>query len=254
VPQPLPLLPDHLHRHFVAVSFSRHGGVSPPPWDSCNLSFACGDAPANVRENRQRVKAGLGLNILVAARQVHGDRVVCIDHRPAVDLEVSDCDALITRQPGIGLLVQQADCQAVLLADPVQQVVGICHCGWRGSILDIIGKTVAAMQTHFGSDPADLHAAVSPSLGPCCAEFVNHRNELPAAFRPYMVRPAYFDFWAISRDQLIGAGLAADRIHIASICTRCTPDYFSYRRDHHTGRCGTVVAIHPRPQGTAAPR
>lgn len=222
---------------------SHHGGVSPTPYDSCNLSFGVGDAEANVRENRHRLKAALGIPVLASARQVHGDNVWVIDGPLGLDTELPGYDALITNQPGIGLLIQQADCQAVLLHDPVRRVVAAIHAGWRGSVVGIIGRTIRAMAERFATNPADLVAGISPSLGPCCAEFVNYRTELPLDLHGYQVAPNHFDFWAISRDQLQEAGVRKERIETARICTKCSPDYFSFRRERITGRFGSVIMV-----------
>jgi len=223
--------------------FSRHGGVSPAPWNSCNVSFGLGDRRENVRTNRERIKKTLGLERLVSARQVHGSRVYPVAESSCHDLEADGFDALITDVPGTGLMIQQADCQAVFLVDPVKQAIGIAHAGWRGSVVDIVAETVYAMSREFSSEPADLTAAISPSLGPCCAEFVNFRSELPASLHSYQVRPDYFDFWAISHDQLCSAGVRPENIHTAKVCTRCSKDYFSYRRENKTGRFASVIGI-----------
>ena len=124
------------------------------------------------------------------------------------DKEVEGFDALITDLSGVGLMIQQADCQAVLLFDPVKEVIAAVHCGWRGSVQGILGRVIAVMVENYGTAPADLQAVISPSLGPCCAEFVNYRQELPAEFQQFMVRDNYFDFWQISRYQLISAGMS----------------------------------------------
>jgi YfiH family protein len=223
--------------------FSRHGGVSPPPWDSRNISFGLGDARPNVLANREGIKKALDCTHLVSARQVHESRVYRVTEKLEGDLQVAGYDALITNIPGLGLMIQQADCQAVMLFDPGQRAVGIAHVGWRGSIADVISRTVAAMGETFSTIPTDLIAAISPSLGPCCAEFVNYRSELPVALHDYQVRTNYFDFWAISRDQLCTAGVRPENIHTAGICTCCNPAYFSYRRDRLTGRFASVIGI-----------
>jgi len=95
------------------------------------------------------------------------------------DTEFAEADGLITSEPGVGLLIQQADCQAVLLHDPEQRVIGAVHNGWRGSTLNIIAKTVAVMEDYYGVNPKNLKAVISPSLGPCCAEFIDFQQELP---------------------------------------------------------------------------
>jgi len=224
-------------------TFTRWGGVSPAPYDSLNVAYGLDDDESNVRENRARIKASLTIRVLVSCRQVHGTRVAVIAEKPASDIVVDGHDALITAETGIGLMVQHADCQAILLHDPVKKVVGIIHSGWRGSVANIAHKTVAAMRRFYGCDPVNMRAAISPSLGPCCAEFVNYRQELPAEFYPYQVRPYYFDFWAISRDQLCRAGVRTGNIAVANQCTVCNPDYFSFRRDRTTGRCASVIGI-----------
>lgn len=223
--------------------FTRYGGVSKGPWSSCNVSFSVGDENQNVRQNRERIKKGLRLPVLVSARQVHGDGIHIIRKRPAEDIEVEGCDSLITNVTGIALMVQQADCQAVLLADHRRCVVGIAHVGWRGSVVNIIEKTIRAMHTAYGTVTADIKAAISPSLGPCCAEFVNYQTELPKAFHSYQVIANHFDFWAISRDQLQQAGVGQKSIAVAGVCTVCNTDFFSYRRDKVTGRFASVIGL-----------
>jgi YfiH family protein len=228
---------------FYHAVFNRHGGASPPPWNSNNVSFGLGDIHGNVHANREQIKKCLGFRHLVSARQVHGSQVFIVRATPENDLEIEGYDGLVTNIPGIGLMIQQADCQAVFLFDPVTKALGIAHVGWRGSVANIIDKTVFAMSQAFTTEPVDIIAAVSPSLGPCCAEFVNYRVELPVALHAYQVRPNYFDFWAISRDQLCATGVRPENIRVAEICTCCNQDFFSYRRDRDTGRFGSVAGI-----------
>ena len=238
----------HISRGFTSSfifygTFNRHGGVSPSPWDTNNVSFGLGDSSENVLANREQIKKAVGFKHLVSAKQVHDSKVYVVDGVPDEDIEVEGFDALITNVPGIGLMIQQADCQAVFLFDPEKKAVGIVHVGWRGSVADIIAETVYTMSQTFSTETVDIIAAISPSLGPCCAEFINFRSELPAALHGYQVQPNYFDFWKISRDQLSAAGIRPENIHVAGICTCCNPDFFSYRREKDTGRFGSVIGI-----------
>lgn len=228
--------------------FNRHGGVSRGCFDSLNAARSVGDSPDHVRENLRIIKEQSGVDVLITAHQIHGDTIAVIDSDVDCDRCVDGVDALITNLQGVGLAVQLADCQGVLLYDPVKSVVAAIHCGWRGSVIGIIDKTVKKMQRVFGSDPINLHAFVSPSLGPCCAEFIHYKKELPPGFHAFQVKPHYFDFWGISRYQLTGAGLAGENIEIAGICTSCSNDYFSYRRacrngDGGTGRHCAVISL-----------
>lgn len=235
---------QHLAAHKVVHgSYSRHRGSSGWPYDSLNVGLHVGDAQECVCENRERIKQHLGIERLISAKQVHGCEILSVTKRPAEDAEHPGYDALITDLPGVALMIQQADCQAIMLHDPINKAVANIHSGWRGSVQNIIGKTVRAMRHEYGSQPRELLAAISPSLGPCCGEFVDYRDELPEPFHSYQVRPHYFDFWAISRDQLIESGVRRDHIEIAGVCTVCDPNYFSYRRDGVTGRFASVIAL-----------
>lgn len=250
----------HLHPSFPVYTsnilpvphglFCCAGGVSKAPFASLNLSYSTGDLPENVAINRARAINVLSLKGLISVKQVHGDRILFAeeDH---IDREPEGYDAIISNLPDTGILIQQADCQAILLWSPKPQAISAVHCGWRGSVQEIIGKTIHLMQQHYGVEPRSLRAVISPSLGPCCAEFVNYRTELPAWMHTYQVRPDYFDFWAISRHQLHEAGVLEEHIDIAGICTRCNERFFSYRRSVHTadgitGRNGSIIGL-PRP-------
>jgi polyphenol oxidase len=233
-------LPEVVHGFFT-----RQGGVSSGAYHSLNVSLAVGDRREAVAENLGRMRQALGLAELASAAQVHGSRaavITSLDQARAED--IPEVDVLVTTVPGLGLLIKQADCQAVMFYDPVNRVVANVHCGWRGQVDNILGETVGLLQSRFGTRPSDLYAAVGPSLGPCCAEFKNFRREIPQALWAYQVRPTYFDLWRLSRDQLAAAGLLPARLDLAGLCTRCgADDFYSYRRDRVTGRQGAVIAL-----------
>ena len=227
--------------------FTSHGGTSKGEYDSLNLSFGPGDCEENIVTNRERVKQVLNISHLVSSRQVHGNMVALIKSAGG-DREVEGYDALITNQPGVGLLIQQADCQAILLHDPHCRAIAAIHNGWRGSVANIIATTIHSIQDHFSVRPEDIRAVISPSLGPCCGEFINYRRELPPEFHSCKEKQAHFDFWAISRRQLRQAGIPENQIETCAICTVCNGDFFSYRRARQlsngvTGRNGSIIAL-----------
>jgi len=230
--------------------FTRHGGVSRHPYATLNTAWNNGDAPEAVRENLLRVKAAMGVEHLAASKQTHGVAIHVVDEEGltrATEREpvlfTPPGDALVTMLRGVGLLIKIADCQAIFLVDPVQGVIANVHCGWRGSVARIPEKVVTFLSDRFGTNPENLLAGISPSLGPCCAEFRNYAEELPASFRSFQARTQHFDFWAISRWQLLRAGLRPDHIEIANRCTVCeSEDFFSYRGEKTTGRNAAVLA------------
>ena len=228
--------------------FTRHGGKSQGPYTSLNLSFSVGDHPQTVAANRDLVLKTLGIPGLQSLKQVHGSTSVEIQNSLPGDIrsvpETRSGDILMTCLPGQGLMIKLADCQSILLYDPVHRAIANIHCGWRGNVNNVIGEAVQQMKTTYQTDPARLLAGVGPSLGPCCAQFINYRTEIPAKYWTYQTRSNYFDLWRLSRDQLTAAGVREDHIQMAGICTSCqTRDFFSYRREKITGRFATVIAL-----------
>jgi YfiH family protein len=234
--------------------FTRHTGYSQPPFKSLNVSTGIGDDHHAVVKNRELIARTLDCGKLVFIRQTHGCRVLVLDRgddgsmAQATGILQRFGDALVTNLGSTCLVIQVADCQSVVLYDPQVGAIANIHAGWRGSIQNIIGRTVEAMMTQFGCRPASIRAAIGPSLGPCCAEFVNYRSEIPPHFWPYKDDRDHFDFWAISADQLKACGIREEHIDHSRICTKCRTDlFFSYRAEGTTGRFASVVGLKRSP-------
>lgn len=228
--------------------FARGGGTSAAPFDSLNVAEGIGDDDDCTAANRRIITTWTGGMPLAALHQVHERRVHVFNGAGAETAAAlsspPSADAAVTAMAGIALLIQVADCQPVMIYDPIRRVAANVHSGWRSSIQDVIGRTVAVMVDAFGCRPGDLLAGIGPSLGPCCAEFVNYRREIPKALWRYRRGAHHFDFWAISRAQLTAAGVPDENIETGGICTRCSPQlFFSYRRRHRTGRFGAVIGL-----------
>ena len=225
--------------------FTRRGGISERPYDTLNTSYDVGDQDDHVRENLSRIKHIVPSEDLRYMHQVHGRDILVLRRGNHRDLKSPQkADALITNLPHLALMVKQADCQGVILFDPVKKVVSTVHCGWRGSTHNILGAVLKRMASEFGCNARDLVAAVGPSLGPCCAEFRTYKQIFPADFRRFMVSTNYFNLWELTQWQLIEGGLLKKNIETAGICTRCRTDlFFSYRAEGETGRFATVAMI-----------
>ena len=183
-------------------------------------------------DTRRRVAQALaGAGRLQLLHQVHGRRVQAApwEGRP-------DADAAVAEEPGSILGIETADCQPVLLVDPVGRRVAAAHAGWRGTAAGVTREAVAALVAR-GSHAADIVAALGPSIGACCYEV---GPELEDAFGPEgaeFFRPGpkgkpHLDVRAANVRQLERAGLAPERIHHVAECTFCRADlYHSYRRE-----------------------
>jgi hypothetical protein len=199
--------------------------------------------------NRENLRKDLDLDTLVSAKQTHSDHIKVfrnggeVPEIDGVQDEIQDVDAFISDVPGLGLMVKTADCQPILMAAP--GVVAIVHSGWRGSLQNIAGKTVARMKSDFGVDPETVVVGVGPSLGPCCAEFSNPEEELTDEALKHRVDDSNrFDFVGMTRDQLLNEGVPEENMEFSFICSKNDPNWFSYRGDDpDVGRFGSVIGL-----------
>ncbi len=230
---------------------TRHGGTSPAPFASLNLSTHVGDDAANVEENIERVRRALELprGAIVDARQAQADRVARVT-RAERGTRLSGVDGLITNEPGIPLLLRFADCAPILLYDPARRAIGVAHAGWRGAVAKVLTNTVNAMRDAFGTAPRELIACIGPSIGPCCYEIGADVQE--RARRAFPDAPAvlvqnkgavHLDLWHANAAQLRALGV--EQIQVAGICTADhTHDFYSWRRENaRTGRFAALIAL-----------
>lgn len=226
-------------------TFTRHGGASDVPYASLNTSDAVGDRREDVAINHSIIKNTMGARRIFLTRQTHGTKILILrEGKIGTSGNSSEGDGMITNIPGAGLMIKQADCQAVILFDPRENVVANVHCGWRGNVQNILARVVRMMAHHFHSRAEHLVAAIAPSLGPCCAEFTTHRDLFPPAFSDFKVSENHFDLWRLSTYQMVMEGVNPDNITASGICTRCHTDrFFSYRGEGVTGRFGTFAML-----------
>jgi YfiH family protein len=232
-------------RRLVHGVFTRHGGSSRAPYDTLNMGYNTGDDPEKVRQNLETIKNVLQAKQLLFMNQIHKDGIKVLRHDNPVNIDkIPEADAIITDMRDVAIMIKQADCQGIILFDPAQMILSVVHCGWRGNQCNILGTVIERMGSVFGCDPSDIIAAIGPSLGPCCAEFVTHKEIFPESFNKFMVRENFFDLWELSRYQLIDAGLKSQNIEIVGICTKCSHDiFFSYRAARITGRFATAAML-----------
>jgi YfiH family protein len=127
------------------------------------------------------------------------------------------------------------------------------HAGWRGTLASIVRRALERMRETYGTSAADVRAAIGPAAGACCYEvgsevieaFHERFPEAGALFTPTRAGHARVDLQRANRDQLIAAGVPAEAIHIAPLCSMCRTDlFFSYRREKSLyGRTGRLMSV-----------
>jgi YfiH family protein len=252
----------------------RQGGISSIYGvNSLNLGWTKEDDPAIVAENRSRFLRTVHGDLYgkdgiqtVTLRQVHAGLVRPIREEDGVregkfqtaeGKAVLEGDGSVTDLPGVMLGIQTADCVPVLVADVEKRVVGAFHAGWRGTVARIVEQGIAKMQQEYGSRPEDLVAAVGPSIGACCyavgeevrSEFGSKFEYAGELFKTVDGGQMHLDLWKANRQQLLDAGVPAERITVVGECTACTVfdgerKYFSHRAEHgFTGRMMSVIGV-----------
>jgi polyphenol oxidase len=253
---------------------TRPGGVSELQGEKVlNLGLAEWDSQESVLENRRHFQSALGAGglTLVTLRQIHSDVVQLFETPPAVPCRG---DASATNRASLLLAIQTADCVPILLVDPKKRAVAAVHAGWRGTLQRIVAKTIGTMHMQFGTKPADLLAAIGPSIGGCCYEVgtevaAEFKSQFPNAsawfdelrtgdepnplqwlnMKPPGHQPppknVLLDLRKANRAQLLDAGLHPQSIFVSDLCTACRRDLlFSYRKEGaKTGRLLAVIGI-----------
>jgi len=262
---------------------TRTGGESKFPASGgrvLNLGFADWDSRERVLENRRNFFRAITADGMrpVSLRQIHSDIVHRVDASKPPSIDLPQGDALFTRDSGVLLIVQTADCVPIVLADTKKRAIAAIHAGWRGTLKRIAAKTLGHMQMEFGTRPEDVIAALGPGIGRCCyevgsdvakdfhAQFPNAREWFDGPFDalasgendpnwlPWLtMKPpghappplrVHLDLIAANKVILAEAGVPRSHISSSGLCTACrTGLFFSYRRERTTGRLMVAVGI-----------
>ena len=232
-----------------------HFSSTKPGWGEEGKSRFTGDEPSIYKSYRDELANGFSMenSQFIFPRQVHGKHVEIIEG-PIESEDIPETDALITKQSGICVCVQTADCVPILIFDPVQKVIAAVHAGWRGTVDKIVSKTIFSMQRKFNSFPEDLIVGIGPSIHMHVYEvghdvinqvrekLTNYKQLLKPSIHP---NKAYFDLWEANRTLLTSTGVLPENIEIMGFCSFSHEDFFySARRDGaDTGRMVSGIML-----------
>lgn len=244
---------------FINHAFTtRLGGVSKGEFSSMNMAFNRGDSVESVTENYKLfcASAGFDYESLTASAQDHNtfvravtsaDRGVGI-YKPR---DLQSVDALITNEKGVTLVTYYADCTPLFFVDTKNKAIGLAHAGWRGTVGRIGEKVVRKMIELYGTDPADIKAAIGPAISVCCYEvdkpcadnflalddLETSRFVFPKENGKFMI-----DLLETNRQVLVKSGVKPENITISDLCTNCNSELlWSHRATK--GHRGTMSAF-----------
>ena len=224
--------------------FGAQGGVSSGMYETLNCGQGSKDDPDHVRQNRQVVASDLGVEVdyLLSPYQVHSSQALIVDQPWSLDIERPKLDALVTKTAGLAIGVMTADCAPVLFYDPVAEVIGAAHAGWRGAFGGVLDHTIEQMCS-LGARAKNIRATVGPAIslevyevGYEFREKILEEDQGNGRFfaKPPGARKVHFNLQAYACHRLVAAGL--ENTGVIDHCTYQLEDrYFSYRRSQRLG-------------------
>ena len=244
---------------FVNGFSTRLGGVSENHLYSMNLSFARGDEEENVRENYKRIASAIGFSPeqMVFTDQTHTTNIRKVTSDDCgkgfiKERDYHDIDGLITNEPGIVLTTFYADCVPIYLIDPKKRAIGLSHSGWRGTVGKIGQVTIQKMQEAYGCDPADMIAAIGPSICQDCYEvseevILQFQNGFQEKYWTELYEKKengkyQLNLWRANEIILEEAGIRKECIATTYICTGCNPRLL-YSHRASMGKRGNLAAF-----------
>ncbi len=179
----------------------------------------------------------------VTLKQIHSARVL---NAAGLHDREREGDALVTNEIGKCIAVRTADCVPILLLDARHHAVAAVHAGWRGTAAEVVKHAIEKMAADFATAPADIYAAIGPSIQECCyevgTEVADHFADLFPEWGTTGARRK-LNLPEANRRQMEKAGVFGDRIFDCDLCTTCQPaQFFSYRREpENPGRMVAAV-------------
>ena len=224
---------------------TRLGGVSTGDCATKNISTTRGDAPEAVEENKRRLAGALGVKVedFTFTYQTHTTNVAVVREEDR-GTRFMETDGMVTNVPGICLVTFYADCVPLYFVDPVKKVIGLSHSGWRGTVHKMGKVTVEKMTEVYGTNPADVVAAVGPSI---CQDCYEVSEDVIAKFRDSFEKCHWqqlfyqkeeqreagkyqLNLWKANELVLKEAGIPKEQIAVTNLCTHCNPNVlFSHR-------------------------
>ena len=246
----------------AAVS-CRNGGVSRPPFTSLNMGLHVGDDSRSVDENRKRYFHALAIpeRDLINCMQVHGTHIEAVGRKDrgrgafSLNTAIPDTDGLVTDEKDVPLTMNYADCTPLFFYDPVKEVIGLSHGGWRGTAGNIAGKTVDLMVSRFGCERKDIRGAIGPAIGLQRFEVgkevidamaaIFTEEELASLYEKKENGKYLFGLAEANHVLMKKAGLLEDHVEDCHMCTWDENDlFYSYRKEGgHTGRHMAVLMM-----------
>ncbi len=185
---------------------------------------------------------------LLLCEQVHQDGIIITDQiisncaDLAQPIHIPNTDSLITSKKNWFLCILTADCITVLIYDKIKKIVAAVHSGRKGTQLNIVGKTLDLLFTHFNSRPQDISLILGPGISAL------HYKVSAEIFEKFVQNTAieqkypYLDLRKVIQIQIEQKGIT-DVID-NDICTYEHPYFYSYRKNKTSQRQLSLIGLY----------
>lgn len=208
--------------------------------DDGNVAYHVNDLKSSVDKNRLKIsqKYNFDISKLRYMNQVHGENIQIVDFDSP--LLIDNCDALITKEKSLPIMVMVADCIPIFLCDKKKNIIAVVHAGRNSTFLNIIQKTVLKMIEELGSKAENISAYLGPSIQKCCYEVSKELENIAIkSFGKEFCKNRYLNLQGINIKQL--NDMEIFDVEVSNICTKCSNEpYFSYRNDKDCGRFSII--------------
>lgn len=224
--------------------FLRKGGVSSGIYSSLNTRIYSDDSLDNVLCNYDIIAKEMNIDKIYKARQNHTDNLLVLDNKNKEAYKVSkinleEYDGYITNTSNISTAITTADCNPIIMYDPIKNIVANIHSGWKGTIKQIYLKSAKILREKYESRYEDIIVCIGPSINKCC--FCSSEIKFKKLFTDIWINENdyitckedgsfFIDLPYIIKQDLVKLGLNSSNIILSNLCTVCNNDLcFSYR-------------------------
>lgn len=162
-------------------------------------------------------------------------------------------DAVITRRPCTGLMLNAADCIPLVVAEPDKSILSLIHIGWRGAVFGLHDSVLTYAKEQHGFRTREAVAYLGPSIQAqsYLAEGLHPIQEQNPDWDPHITEVD--DGFAIDIPGFVVAsleqqGIRPENIHISPVDTGADGSkHFSFTRHKNhgepNGRNGFVATL-----------
>ncbi|MDH6603892.1 YfiH family protein [Bacilli bacterium PM5-9] len=238
--------------NILIITTNRLNGYSKSFFDSYNMAFHVEDNKDDVLKNYQILCNENNINYenIYIPSQTHSDvfKEVKVNEKN----NLSNCDALYTKDKDCYIGVLTADCLPIIIYFPDKEIIAAIHAGWVGSAKLIAYKLINYLITNEKVNPELASIYLCPSISKdvyevgqdvydkiACHEFINASE----CFEKISENKYLFDNRLFNKKQLFISGINIANIIDIDDCTYTNKNYFSYRRDNKTGRQLSLIGM-----------